>query len=800
MINQTLQCEYFTVEEFPNILNKIAKNGGIKFCGNGRKYRYLDISSSFDIEVTNFKKIIKNTKFSREMKRKIKKEIKKTHKISLMYIWQFAITDDTTGEIYTIIGRTWDEFQQLIDIINQTMSYITVTDYKFYWPIYIHNLSFEYFFIKHYLDIEDVFVTKANTPLYVRTENIEFRCSYFLSGCGLKSLPKFIDNLDPSIYKLVGDMDYDKIRTPLTPLTDLEMAYCINDVRLLNAYISQKRKDDGNVSKISLTKTGYARKFIEKMTMGDKVAKKQHIRTISELKFHSTAEFTAVTEAYMGGHTAANPWNNGIILEDVTCYDFTSSYPAVMCYSDDFPIAYIGDRENMTEQELRVELGMDNAVIGLYKFTNLRPYELDDGSKCSFDSFIPSSKCKDLWSYQRNKKGEIVKDKITGEPIKGKEYVKYNNGKVAEADYVEIYLTEMDFYTYELFYKWDKLELYNVHIYKKGYLPRNTIAAVLQLYTDKTTLKGNEERALEYCLKKEILNSLYGMAVTSPLKDILAYDGKKWRPRNNKGWIDEVYSNHDAYLIEKVEQYNKNLSRGKISIPYIQGIYVSGIARYNLSLGICSAGVKGLFCYSDTDSIYVQHASEIDDFIKDYNDYVKLKMEKMCLYYSFPIDIWRPKNDKGEEKPLGYWDFDGHSKYYKTLGAKRYIKLDDNDHFKITIAGLGKKQGAEYIAKTFDKDCEITDKGDIILKNYKKVFDAFKIGLKIPSEKTGKLTHAIYDGDYEGTLTDYNGVDYQYHIYGGVYLEPASFEMSMDERYSNFIAGLLGGQEITYYD
>lgn len=753
MFNNTLQCEYYTVEDFPNILNTIAKNGGIKLCGTDRHNRYLDISASFDIETTNFKT---------------------ENKLALMYIWQFAITDDTTGIIYPIVGRTWEDFILLVDIINNIMA-CCGDAYNFYFPIYIHNFSFEYFFIKHYIDILETFVTKSNTPLYARTKYIEFRCSYFLSGCGLASLPNFIDNLDPSIKKLVGDLDYSKIRTPETELTDEEIAYCLNDVRLLNAYISQKRKEDGDISNISLTKTGYARRFVNKITMGDDANRKIHKKTIKELEFHNGAEFQAVTKAYMGGHTAANPLNNGIILEDVTCYDFTSSYPAVMVYSDNFPISYICSKSNMNEQQLKIELGLNHAVVAKFKFTHIRPYVNKNGSLRNFDSFIPSSKCLAL----------------NGERL--------NNGKVESADYLEIYATDMDFRTYELMYKWDIVELENVHIYKTGYLPRNTIMAVLQLYEKKTTLKGVEGKELEYTLSKELLNALYGMSVTSPLKDVLAFDGKKWRPQNKHGWIDEIYKDkEEKYLEDKINEYNRRINRGKISIPYIQGIYISAIARYNLSLGIVASGVKDLFCYSDTDSIYVQYADNIKDFITDYNTMIEQKMLKMCKYYGFNENVWRPKSIDGEEKPLGYWDFDGHSKYFKTLGAKRYIKLDDNDNFKITIAGLGKKDGAVYLSE-YDDAAVITGK-NITLKNYKKVFDAFKIGLEIPAERTGKLTHTIFSGDYKGTLIDYKGKEYKYHILGGVNLEPASFEMSMSKDYIAFLEHLSDYTQETYYN
>ena len=58
------------------------------------------------------------------------------------------------------------------------------------------------------------------------------------------------------IEKKVGDLDYSLLRHSNTHLTDTELGYCINDVKVVMAYIQEKIEHDGNIAKIPLTKTG----------------------------------------------------------------------------------------------------------------------------------------------------------------------------------------------------------------------------------------------------------------------------------------------------------------------------------------------------------------------------------------------------------------------------------------------------------------------------------------------------------------------------------------------------------------
>ena len=122
-----------------------------------------------------------------------------------------------------------------------------------------------------------------------------------------------------------------------------------------------------------------------------------------------------------------------------------------------------------------------------------------------YESYISESKC-------RNIKGATI-----------------NNGRVWEADELEITLTDVDIKIIEQVYSWDKIAFQNVRGFRKAYLPKSIIESILNLYQDKTTLKGVQGKEVEYLLSKGMLNSVYGMCVTDIVKDNAVYnDDDNW--------------------------------------------------------------------------------------------------------------------------------------------------------------------------------------------------------------------------------------------------------------------------------
>ena len=61
--------------------------------------------------------------------------------------------------------------------------------------------------------------------------------------------------------KLVGDLDYELLRTPVTKLTEQEKRYAENDIKILLEYITKQIEKEKVITKIPLTSTGYVRRY-----------------------------------------------------------------------------------------------------------------------------------------------------------------------------------------------------------------------------------------------------------------------------------------------------------------------------------------------------------------------------------------------------------------------------------------------------------------------------------------------------------------------------------------------------------
>ena len=195
-----------------------------------KRITFYNVASAFDIETSSF--------YELEEKR------------AIMYEWTFGI-----GEAVTY-GRTWDEFKTLMSAVTLILG---LSENKRL-VVYVHNLPYEFQFIRKHFNWINVFLLDDLKPVYAITDTgIEFRCSLKLSGKSLANTAK--DLVTNKLHKMVGDLDYSKLRTPFTPLTEKELRYCEYDVRVVIAYIEEKIAQDGNITKIPLTNTGYVRGY-----------------------------------------------------------------------------------------------------------------------------------------------------------------------------------------------------------------------------------------------------------------------------------------------------------------------------------------------------------------------------------------------------------------------------------------------------------------------------------------------------------------------------------------------------------
>lgn len=693
MFTQT-DCHIYNVNEFDIVCKNIKSD---MQTAKKDKVCYYNIPCAFDIESTSF--------------------YDNGEKVGLMYVWQFGING------YVFMGRLWDEFTQLLDKLRFEFD-INIENRL---VIYVHNLAFEFQFIRKLFRWYKVFSIDSRKPIYAVTcYGFEFRCSYLLSGY---SLAKVGDNLTKyRCDKMIGGLDYSLKRHHKTPLTQDELKYCFNDVMVVMCYILERIEIDGNITKIPLTKTGYVRNYCRNMCLYESKSHKKggkKYKTYHDMIKSLTIdvdEYKQLKRAFMGGFTHSNAINTGIVLNDVKSFDFTSSYPYCMI-SEMYPMSK-GQIIDVDENTFEKYLGLYCCVFDV-QLTNLLP-------KVNYENYISFSKCFKCLN-----------------PV-------INNGRIVCCDMLWTTITNVDYDIIRRCYSWDEIEIANFRIYQKGYLPTPFIKSIIKLYQDKTQLKEVEGKEIEYMQSKEMLNSCYGMCVTDIARDEYIYDCDNWK----------VIKPNDEKLKDELDKYNKSKKR---FLFYVWGIFVTAYARRNLFSGIFEFGND--YIYSDTDSIKVINYNSHMDYINKYNDLTQRKLQKACDYHGLNISELQPKTIKGVTKLLGVWDNDGIYDGFKTLGAKRYMYKQGND-YHITISGTNKHLGSEYI------------------KSIRNPFNAFNDGLIIPPQFTGKLTHTYIDETKQGVIIDYKGVGAEYNTLSSIHMEQCEYNLGLASRYIDYLLGV----------
>ena len=544
---------------------------------------------------------------------------------AVMYIWQFQY-----GNEITVIGRTWNEFKEFIQRIEEKLNDASIV-------IYVHNLSYEFQFLKGIFEFkpDDVFILDDRKILKCTLDGkIEFRCSYMLTNL---SLDKLLKKYNVENKKLTGQYDYDKIRYPWTFLDENEMNYCINDVKgLVQAIKCQMNHDGDDLISIPLTSTGYVRRDARNSM------KKFNYKELHEMLPDVTV-YKLLREAFRGGDTLSNRWNTDEIIENVKSIDIVSSYPSSMIINK-YPMTKFYREETASFQ--RIYKAKTHAMLFQIAFFNLNVKEPAEGHL-----YLSRDKCR-----------EIVKPTFV-------------NGRILCADYLETTLTDIDFEIINRRYRFDRYVIIQLFSARYSKLPKMLCDVIMTYYRNKTVLKGSQEGTddyLFYMKNKELLNSCYGMTVEDPAKDEIKL-------------IGNVYVHENRPLEELLTKHNKNAF-----LSYAWGVWITAWSRKRLADGIDCVTKNGKepmnFIYSDTDSIKYTGDPDIE------------KMNRHLIEEALESNAYAVDRN-GEIHFMGVFEDEGYRtpNRFKTLGAKKYVLEDQNRKLHITIAGVNKAKGGEEL-------------------------------------------------------------------------------------------------------
>ena len=688
---------------------------------------YLNLPASFDIETSRF-------------------HLGGKEYLSTMYIWQISLG----GIVFT--GRTWNTFRTFLQKVSEAFE---LSD-KRRLILYVHNLSFEFSFIKNQLNfVDNVFADSPREIFYCYCPDysIEFRCSLKLSGgYSLENVSKKLIKKYP-VEKLVGFLDYELYRSSTTPLTSNELAYCINDVLVVTSYIQEKIEQDGGISRIPLTNTGYVRKYISNSVFSQEPI---YYRLLMKSLTVEEKEYSMLKAAFQGGFVHANAFYSSELLTDVASYDFKSSYPAEMVLNDRFPM------EKVEYHEVILSLSELERLCNKYC--------------CLFEIYLKDLQATEL--YETPLAGANGKVKISG--------AKLNNGKVVYAkEYIAV-ITDVDYEIIKKYYTFSELKVTQMYCYRADRLPTPFVEAILYLYEQKTTLDGIPEKAVEYMVSKNMLNASFGAAVTDIVRATLLY-------------TDGGFKKEMEPVANQLANYNKKYYR---FLSYAWGVWITAHSRYKLLNFIEQVGMDYIYC--DTDSIKLLNRTDYDEIFTNYNNEIFTKQLISAGYHEININKFRPKNPKGVTKSIGTFEYEGEYSLFKAIRAKTYCYEKDN-FFNITISGLNKKKAVPYLiskvyqdidksllSKAYNDDKEAIKQLKQMKLDYIPVFNLIKDGLYIPANYTGRLISSYKDEPYVICNADYQGKFSIQKEKSGVSLIPSDYNMSLTADFLNYIEGIRG--------
>lgn len=502
--------------------------------------------------------------------------------------------------------------------------------------IWVANLAHEWAFFKRQLakvGITDLFAKSKRQPLKITIRNcIEFRECLGLWGRSLAHIAETYTKTQ----KLKGDLDYKKIRTNKTIITDTEYQYNRNDVQILDelSYVAFDKFTKQGL-KIPMTQTGILRQKCKKAIYNYKseCAKNKLLMPKDELTYFQFRKYL-----YCGGLSGSNIEYIGKELKHIKCADITSDYPAQI------------NHRLFPDGELK-----ECAPCDIHKHKH--QYRI-------FDFVIDVMQA--TTKHAVFSKHKILNFNDTKNAI-------INNGKISYIENVRIMINDVDLKSLMNVYNFKGVHLIRCWYFtKKAKAPKFLLKCMNEDYLIKNQLKENgKSDTIEYKERKANTNSYYGMCATRLYDCICKFD-------ENEKDIKEVSAE---------KEYNELIENIWLS-PYI-AYWCTSYARQILIDMI--AKYPRVIVQYDTDSLYYRtDLPESQDFERDLQKWnTRKEIQNNSLF----------EHNK-HFKTLGQWEIDKEEyKNFKCLGAKRYLLEKQNGDIKPVVAGLPKQAFKDYCKK-----------------------------------------------------------------------------------------------------
>ena len=779
-VDYIMYYEEMTETDYQFILSNIGelktriKAGFIKYTTNtGREkarpvYTYKELHCGFDIETSTVETVNIMTG--------------KTDYYSAMYVAQFAV--DNIGIRFRMWSHVREFFIKFPEKLGLHKDETIV--------VFVHNLDYETSYMKHRFNIngKSFFGKSRQKPIKFIAENhIYFHDSYSITNSSLEMLAKMYNTKHQ---KTKQDIDHNKPRNFLTPLTRKEERYIFNDVFILTDFAKilydmyDFIPDTGTqiiakeIEKAALERMG---EFVSRETFerwaencdDDKqLLKRLHgyifgyeykkggftrkVKGIVDPAFFTpydengatpppigllqkdgTRIYDFYTWLYRGGvaksnarYTSTAEYLQHGVQSRVGGMDYTSSYPFVMT-AFNYPVSAFQEIDPAKFDIDKLRIWYESHDFENYRYIFIIKFT---GLETSNDYCIESSS-----------------------KVKGKNITE-DNGRIFKADEITACLTECDYACYKKFYSWKSKQVIKIWQAKAGKLPDYLLYPMWEYGKQKAELKHVKGQETLYAINKSKFNSVYGLTVKQPVyqnyyfdnvvtgrdsylsteSDVLNFFGRK---KSIEHTVENTVENFHDCETEQIEPQNFLDCVSNYILSPFWGIWVCAFARFNLLnmiyyVGQQSEWITNDTIYCDTDSLYYLNPERHKQLFDIWNEYAASRVKKRL-----PPEYHKSLGTLGQFDNIALDETDGFSDTFinfKTLGSKRYIKeyqLPKCKKIKATVAGLPKgtlenfaKRTKQDVYKVFDNLLDFTIYSDDV-----EIQDRVKLGRKYHDEK-----------------------------------------------------------------
>lgn len=420
-------------------------------------------------------------------------------------------------------------------------------------------------------------------------------------------------------------------------------------------------------------------------------------------------EYRYLNGVSCGSICAFIPDRRGRIEDHILYYDRKSAYPAHILY-DYVPQGIPKEFEAPPMERVR-EAMRGRCVAGLFRFVGIRAQR------------------KDRPVYLR----ESMLETADG--------LEEQCGFVMRAAELTVYLTELDFKCVEECYFFRDVECVGCIVYPRGVMPYKIKKYTLERFAAKESAQDPTQRRVN----KEMLNAIYGIFVTNPVREHFEYD-----------FESETWKEMTPDIPDAIADYNNNPSR---FYRFCWGVWIAAHCRR--AEWRAWTACREFFVYGDTDSALCrfQKGSPYEQYFREENARIRARAQEQAELLRLPLEMFEPAGEL-----LGSWSLQSGTARMCINGVKNYIQEDADGRIKIVMAGVDPDLSGEYVRRRYGHEA-LEKFGEIY-------FYPSRYRIKSTGEilsATGRKLRLHQDFVAVGIFTDVNGDRQSFETLCGIY-------------------------------